>query len=115
MDCITATELELLGCFGVEPQLRDSVVWFYNEANYSVVVGEYTVSFTLQPSYRDVSIRVWYADRVTFELTATSVTDVRVIDETGIDTVEIQLTPYHLLTMQLRPFFQITQRFVPNL
>jgi hypothetical protein len=39
MDGITAREWELLGCFGVEPQLLDpDVPWCYNDAVYEVEV-----------------------------------------------------------------------------
>ena len=112
MDGITATELELLECFGVEPQLLDpNDPWGYNDAVYLVEVDSLSVSFALQPAYRDVRLIVRRGEQRLYELNAVGVVDVRVIDEPGRDIVEVRLSEQEWLRMQLRPAFEITQGF----
>ena len=110
MSAVSATELQMLGCFGVEPELLDpDVPWSYNDAVYLVDLDGLTVSFAIQPSYRDVRIIVNRGNQRLFELNAVGVTDVRVIDAPGIDAVEVLLANSCWLRMQLRPAFEITQ------
>src|SRR5262249_21213902 len=57
MNGITATELQLLACFGVEPHLLEArVPWCYNEAAYVLVLDDLSVSFAVQPSSRDLRL-----------------------------------------------------------
>jgi len=112
MDGITATELELLACFGVEPRLLDpGVPWCYNDAAYAVEVDGLSVSFAIQPAYRDVRLIVLRGEQRLFELSAVGVADVRVIDERGVDAVEVRLSPESWVRVQLRPAFEVTQGF----
>jgi hypothetical protein len=115
MRAITATELQFLECFEVEPVLLDPKdPWCYNDAAYLVEVDGLSVSFAIQPSYRDVRLIVRRGEQRLFELNATGVADVRVIDEPGVDTVEVLLTETALLRMQLRPVFLIEQEIEFN-
>ena len=85
MSGITATELELLACFGVEPRLRDAdVPWCYNDAAYLVEMDGLSVSFAVQPSNRDVHLTISRGERRLFEFNAAGVADVRVVDERGL-------------------------------
>jgi hypothetical protein len=112
MHGITATELELLSCFGVEPQMLDSgVPWCYNDAAYQVEVDGLSVSFAVQPAYRDVRLIVRRGEQRLDELNAVGVADVRVLNEPGHDLVEVQLSERDWLQVQLRPAFEITQGF----
>lgn len=112
MNGITASELQLLACFGVEPRLLDAdVPWCYNDAAYRVEVDGVMVSFAIAPASRDVRIVVSRGGQRFFELNAMRVADVVVIDEPGIDTVEVVLAEGSWLWMQLRPVFEITQGF----
>jgi hypothetical protein len=109
---VTATELELLACFGVEPLLLDAnVPWCYNDAEYLVEVDGMTVSFTVAPGYSDVRIIVRRDDRRVFEFNSMGVRNVRVIDEPEVDAVEVALAEQSWLRLQLRPVFEITQGF----
>ncbi len=84
METITATELQLLECFGVEPQLLDPRdPWCYNDAAYLVELDGLSISFAIAPAYRDVRLMVRRCDQRIYELNAMSVTDVRVLDEPG--------------------------------
>lgn len=108
---ISATETEILACFGVEPVLLDTnVPWCYNEATYLIDVDGLTVSFVIQPSYRYVWILIFRGTEKFFEFNATGVTDIRVIDEPGIDALEVILSESSSLRMQLRPTLTITQK-----
>lgn len=110
---ITATELEMLACFGVEPRLLDAVdvPWYYNRATYEVEVDGLFVSFVLTVSSGDLTINVTRDERRLFAFKAMQVADVIAIDEPGVDAVEIILTEGSWLRMQLRPVFEITQGF----
>ena len=91
-EVITATELQLLACFGVEPVLLDPTdPWCYNDAAYTVDVDGYSGSFAVAPAYRDVRIIVIRGDRRIFEFNSMGVRDVRVIDEPRVDAVEVLL------------------------
>jgi hypothetical protein len=112
METIAATELQMLECFGVEPQLLDpNDPWCYNDAAYVVELDGMSISFAIAPAYRDVRFIVHRGDQRLFELNAMSVADVRVIDEPSRDLLEIALTERSWLRLQLRPFFEITQGF----
>jgi hypothetical protein len=112
MDSITATELELLACFGAEPRLLDpDVPWCCNDAAYAVEVAGLSVSFAVQPAYRDVRLIIHRGEQRLFELNAVGVADVRVIDERGVDAIEVRLSAESWLRVQLRPALEITQGF----
>lgn len=109
---MTATELELLACFGVEPQLLDAhVPWCYNEATYLVEVDGLSVTFVVAPGYRDVELGVRRGEQRLLGLKAGGVRDVRVLDEPGVDAVEVLIAEGSWLRLQLRPSFEVTQGF----
>ncbi len=105
-------ELELLACFGVEPQLQyaDSP-WLYNDAVYLIDIDGLSVSFAITPSRPHVRVIVRRGEQRLFEFNARSVAEVRVIDERGVDAVEIVLSEESWLRITLRPAFEITQGF----
>lgn len=112
MTAITATELQFLGCFGAEPKLLDpDLPWCYNDAVYRAVVGDFAISFAIQPSYRDVRIVVRLEERVIFEFNGVEVADVQIIDQPGLDAVEVSLTDRSRLRLRLRPTMEVTQGF----
>lgn len=109
---ITATELEVLGCLGSEPELLDrGVTWRYNEATYRVEVDGLLVTLVLAPSYSDVRLTVHRGEQRLYELDARDVADVRVIDEPGRDALEVEISDELSLRMRLRPTFEITQGY----
>ena len=109
---MTATDYQLLACFGVEPERRDaSELWCHDDALYQVQIDGFLVSFAVAPIYPDVRIVVQFGGRRIFEFASMAVEDVRVIDEPGIDAVEVHLTARSTLRLQLRPAFAITHQF----
>ncbi len=67
--------------------------------------------FAVQPAYRDVRLIVHRGEQRLFDLNAVGVADVRVIDERGVDAIEVRLSAESWVRMQLRPAFEITQGF----
>jgi hypothetical protein len=110
MRVATATELQLLECFGVEPDLLDliNVPWCYNEARYQIEIDGYSISFTIQPAERDVKLVVQRSNQLHYELNAVAVIDVMVLDDPGRDILEIQIADGESLQLQIRPSVQIT-------
>ncbi len=109
---VRATELQLLACLGVEPQeLEPGIPWYYNTATYTLALGRWHIEFLLQPSSGEVQLRIDCAGQRCFEFSATAVRDVRVIDQPGVDVVEIVMEERSRLTLQLRPSVKITQHF----
>ena len=112
MDVITATELDLLTCFGVEPQLQDpGVPWQHNTATYAVEVDGWAVSFTIQPAYRELRLDLRRGGQRVLEMTANSFTDLRVVDEPGRDAVEVQLSERGWFLLQVRPTVEVVQGY----
>lgn len=115
MPPITATEVDLLACFCVEPSLLDDdVPWCYNESLYRTEVDGLEILFTVLPAYRDVRLSVVRDGRRLYELNARNVHDVRVPDEPGRDVLVILLTLHERLHLQLRPAFEMSQFFESN-
>jgi hypothetical protein len=112
MRIVTASELQLLECFGVEPELLDliDIPWSYNEARYRVEIDGYFISLTLQPAGRVVRLLVSRGYQLHYELNALGVNDVKVLDEPGRDILEVELSECESLRLQIRPSVQITHR-----
>jgi hypothetical protein len=109
---MTATELQMLACFGVQPELLDpNAPWSYNDALYRAELDGFVVSFAVQPAYRDVRVTITRANQRLFEFNAVGVEDVHVIDEPGIDAVNVSLSPNAWYRIQLRPRLEIIQGF----
>lgn len=107
---ITASELQLLECLGVEPQLLDpSDPWCYNDAAYLVKLDDLSISFAVAPAMHDVRFIIHRGDQRIFELNAVDAADVRVLDEPGRDILEIKLDERSSLRVQFRPHFEMTQ------
>jgi hypothetical protein len=110
MDEITASELDLLACFGVEPQLRDpGVPWQDNSATYEVEVDGVAVSFTIEPAFRELRLTIRRREQRLLELTANSFTDIRVIDEHDRSAIEVQLSERGWFMLQVRPTVELVQ------
>ncbi|MCS6866992.1 MAG: hypothetical protein RMJ56_12430 [Gemmataceae bacterium] len=101
---ISVTERQLLACFGVEPRWLDPDVasWYYNTATYTVALDPWEIVFMIQPSCRDVRLTIRAAGQPWFDLSATAVKDIRVIDQPGVDAIEMILDERTQLRFQLR-------------
>ena len=108
-------EMDLLGCFGVEPQLREADVdWLYNESTYSIDVDGLTVSFVVEPAYCRIALDVHRSGRRLFAFSGRWVVNMMVIDEPGVDAIEVTVDAHSWLRVQLRPAFEVTQGFDPD-
>jgi hypothetical protein len=102
----------MLACFAVEPQLLDDrLPWFCNVVDYRFDVDGYSVLFSVTPNYPDIRILVRRGERRLFEFNLRAVRDVRIIDESEVDAVEVIIDGQSKLRLQLRPVFEITQEF----
>ncbi len=111
MNYISVEELELLSFFEVEPVLADKdIPWPYNDFSYRVEIGQYKVSFSIAPSYTDLSFSVSYGDMDIYSFTALSVKDVRYHKDADLETLEIVISDRDSIWLRLRPNLLITQR-----
>jgi hypothetical protein len=109
---ITATELDLLACFGAEPAPSEAdKPWCYVDSTYTTEADGLKVSFKVHPSYKDVELVAAHDDRPLYELKAVGVEDVRVLDFPGCDVFEIRLSKREWLRIRLRPGFGIVHSF----
>jgi hypothetical protein len=112
MNEITATELDLLACFGVEPELRDpNVPWQYNRATYLLDVDGWAVSFTIEPSCHELLLTLHHGGQRVLEFAANSFTDMRVVDVPGRDAIEVQLSERGWFMLQVRPTVEVVQAY----
>ena len=91
--------------------LEPAEPWFLNDAACCVEAEGLSVSFAVHPFHRDVRIVVSRSGHRLFEFNLTGVADVKVIDEPGVDAVEVTITKDSWLRLQLQPVFEVTQSF----
>lgn len=104
MTYISAEELELLSFFEVEPDRLDAdVPWPYNDFAYQVSRGEYSLSFAVQPAYRDVRIILKRGDTVLYELNAVGIDDLKYHNDKNHEVLEIVLNERDRLWLVLQP------------
>jgi|JI9StandDraft_1071089.scaffolds.fasta_scaffold31211_2 hypothetical protein len=110
MKTITAQEWELLWFFEVEPELLDAgVPWIYNDALYRVTRNSCTLTFAVQPAYRDVRLILSVDGQTGYELSAMGVDDVVYRKEGCNETLEVQLAPHNSLLLSMKPHIRIHQ------
>jgi hypothetical protein len=100
--------IELLSFFEVEPTfLASEDPWPYTDALYEVTQGDVGLSFAVAPAYKDVRIILRRADVVLYELSATAVQDVDYHNDSGRESLEIQLSSRETLWLRLKPHISI--------
>ena len=68
-----------------------------------------SVSLAIQPSDSRMRLIVRRGEQTLFELNAVGVQDLRVVDQRGVDAVDIVLSEHSSLRLQLRPVLEVTQ------
>ncbi len=116
---ITASDLDLLTFFEVEPKPRDAdVPWPYNDFLYETTRGEFQISFAVAPAYKDVRFILSLNGRTLYELNAIGVNDVRYEKDSSGELLEVMVSSRESLTLRLRPEVSIdhhvADRTVPN-
>ena len=116
---ITASDLDLLTFFEVEPKPRDTdVPWPYNDFLYETTRGGFKISFAVAPAYKDVHFILSLNDRVLYELNAVGVDDVRYAKDGSGEILEVIVSSRESLTIRLRPDVSIdhhvADRTAPN-
>jgi hypothetical protein len=101
---ITASDLDLLTFFEVEPKPRDAdVPWPYNDFLYETTRGEFKISCAVAPAYKDVRFILSLNGRMLYELNAVGVSDVRYEKDGEGELLEIIISSRESLTLRLRP------------
>ena len=116
---ITASELDLLTFFEVEPKPRDAdIPWPYNDFLYETARGDFQISFAVAPAYMDVRFILSLNGRKIYELSAVGVDDVRYEKDGSGELLEVMVSSRESLTIRLRPDVSvdhhIADRDVPN-
>jgi len=110
MSYVSVDELELLSFFEVEPSRADlDTPWPYNELTYQVSLGQYAISCTICPSYRDLSLSATYEGKLIYSFTGRSIKDVRHHKDADGETMEIVVSDRDTIWLRLRPNLVITQ------
>jgi hypothetical protein len=107
---MTATELELLELFGVEPELKwleEDLGWMYNDAVYRFSIQDFQLTVALSPATRDIRIIVKRGDQHVYEFQSLGVQDVRVIQTKDTSALEVILDTHSTLRMQVFPSFEV--------
>lgn len=90
MSYVTVEELDLLGFFGVEPEVLDpDIPWPYNRFVYSLICGSTSVFFALEPAHKELRIILKNGDVKFYELNAVAIEDVCYRNDNGRETLEI--------------------------
>ncbi len=110
MSYVSVDELELLSFFEVEPSRVDpEAPWVYNELTYQLKLGQYAISFTICPSYRDLWLSVTDNDKQVYSFAGRSIEDVRYHKDADGETLEIVVSDRDTIWLRLRPNLAITQ------
>ena len=103
-DMITASALELLTFFEVEPTSREpGEPWPYNDWLYETVRRDVAVSFAVSPAVRDVRLILRRAEATIYELNALQVDDVLYHRDRPGDALELVLSARDRLWLRLKP------------
>jgi hypothetical protein len=110
MSYVSAEELELLSFFEVEPSRVDrDVPWPYNEFTYEIAHGQYSISFSIAPACKDLSITVSHGDAELYRLKAVAVKDVRYHKDAELETLEIVISDSDRIWFRIRPSLLVAQ------
>lgn len=110
MSYVSVEELELLSFFEVEPTRADrDIPWPYNDFTYQLALGEYVVSFSIAPAYKDLSLSISHKSTALYGFKGLSVKDVRYHKDSDIETLEIVVSDCDTIWFRLRPSLLITQ------
>ncbi|MEC4806818.1 MAG: hypothetical protein SAJ12_21595 [Jaaginema sp. PMC 1079.18] len=112
MSGISIEDWQLLSFFEVEPTLLDKdVPWLYNDSTYLFEQGEISLSFSIQPSYRDVGIILSQRNLVISEYNLFGVEDVIYEKNKKSEILIVKVSENSQIILRLRPSILITQRF----
>ena len=114
MPNVSVKEWELLSFFEVEPELSEpGEGWDVNDAAYTVVRGELSLSFAIAPCHRDVRVILSHRGQRVYELNTMSVVDVQYRQEQEVETLEIILTARDTITLRVKPRIELEHDLAP--
>jgi hypothetical protein len=110
MHAISAEEVDLLAFFEVEPSRVDpDVPWPYNDFAYKVRRGDFDVSFSVMPAYRDAHLLVQRNGCAVYELTALALEDIRYLKDKIGEVLELVVNARDSVQLRLVPEVSVTQ------
>jgi hypothetical protein len=108
MDIISAEEWPRLSFLEVEPTPTDKdVAWPYNDYLYEIIHGEFELSCSIAPAYRDVGIILTHKGAKLYELNSMGVKDVRYRNEGNVESLEIVLSNRESIQLVVKPVISI--------
>jgi hypothetical protein len=110
MSAITASELDLLTFFEVDPfRLDANVPWIYNSLTYKVNQDEWSLSFEIAPSYKSVKIDLMYSGRLVYGFQGAP-EDINYVKKGKSESLEIRLSKTASLLIFLKANIVIHHR-----
>ena len=109
MPPISAEEIDFVTFFECESKMLDEgVPWIYNEALYEFKQGDFTLSCSIAPSYKDVRLIFKCGDQVLYELNAMLVEDIKYHNDNGRETLEVVIDGRDRLWVRLKPVISVS-------
>ena len=110
MSYITATEIDLLTFFEVEPAMNDTnVPWVYNDYTYSITRPDSSILFGIHPASKDVRITITNQGETVYELQAASIVNVTYHSEHNGESLHLQLNDHDELWLSVKPHITLRQ------
>jgi hypothetical protein len=108
---LSLTQEDLERFFGTAPSKSDiDVPWPYNGLTFNFSGGPYQVIFYIMPSYRHVELSIRCANELTYQLTASTVSDLRVLGGPTHGTLEIVISSKDSVFIRLLPSVLVAQQ-----
>ena len=115
MNTISADEWQLLSFFEVEPTPADEDVdWPYNDYLFEIIRGEFELSCSIAPAYRDVRMILTHKGVKLYELNSMGVTDVKYRKEANIESLVIVLSQKESIVLTVNPSISINHNVDGN-
>lgn len=110
MKPISAEEHQFLSFFEVEPVSRDrDEPWQYNDSVYTVHRDGLTLTFAIDPAYKDIRITLTKEESQFYDLSLTGVDDVLYHKDSNKESLECILTDNHSILLSLKPHIRILE------
>ena len=84
------------------------MAWVYNDSGYEVKQGTLSLSFSIEPAYRDIRIILHQGESRLYELNSVGIEDIQYFNDKGRESLKILFSPSHCLWLRLKPGIQLT-------
>ena len=115
MSHITAEDYELLGFFETEPVMSEKdIPWVYNDSTYKYNDSVSEITFSIHPSYRDLSFELKQGTSKLLEFSALGIEDVSVKTDSEGEILELKISSSQKIEIRVKPFISIVQNAREN-